>query len=176
MHPFCNLQSRARTHAVLVIGLYELLDPTTELIIEPPPPPPLNAAFLAEKQQIPILLSLVWTDRGSNSRSTAPLRHRCGYYSQQNIVEQAYADNEATLFDQMSLNLNSRYILISIIIHCTCYGLCQKKQQFVLSICDGNMQIRLIWIQNKSFENLLIWNLSRILNQRKGKMTVVTIY
>jgi hypothetical protein len=27
---FCNLQSRARTHAVLVIGLYELLDnPTT---------------------------------------------------------------------------------------------------------------------------------------------------
>jgi hypothetical protein len=30
MHPFCNLQSRARTHAVLVIGLYELLgNPTT---------------------------------------------------------------------------------------------------------------------------------------------------
>jgi hypothetical protein len=29
-HPFCNLQSRARTHAVLVIGLYELLgNPTT---------------------------------------------------------------------------------------------------------------------------------------------------
>jgi len=26
---FCNLQSRMRTHAVLVIGLYELLDPTT---------------------------------------------------------------------------------------------------------------------------------------------------
>jgi hypothetical protein len=26
--PFLNLQSRARTHAVLVIGLYELLDPT----------------------------------------------------------------------------------------------------------------------------------------------------
>ena len=25
MHPFCNLQSRARTHAVLVIGFYELL-------------------------------------------------------------------------------------------------------------------------------------------------------
>ena len=24
---FCNLQSRARPHAVLVIGLYELLDP-----------------------------------------------------------------------------------------------------------------------------------------------------
>jgi hypothetical protein len=26
---FCNLQSRDRTHAVLMIGLYELLDPTT---------------------------------------------------------------------------------------------------------------------------------------------------
>jgi hypothetical protein len=26
---FCNIQSLARTHAVLVIGLYELLDPTT---------------------------------------------------------------------------------------------------------------------------------------------------
>ena len=25
VHPFCNLQSRARIHAVLVIGLYELL-------------------------------------------------------------------------------------------------------------------------------------------------------
>jgi hypothetical protein len=25
VHPFCNVQSRARTHAVLVIGLYELL-------------------------------------------------------------------------------------------------------------------------------------------------------
>jgi hypothetical protein len=24
VHPFCNLQSRARTHAVFVIGLYEL--------------------------------------------------------------------------------------------------------------------------------------------------------
>jgi hypothetical protein len=30
VHPFCNLQSRARTHAVLVIGLYKLLgNPTT---------------------------------------------------------------------------------------------------------------------------------------------------
>jgi hypothetical protein len=30
LHPFCNLQSLARTHAVLVIGLYELLgNPTT---------------------------------------------------------------------------------------------------------------------------------------------------
>jgi hypothetical protein len=33
VHHFCNLQSRALTHAVLVIGLYELLgNPTTELI------------------------------------------------------------------------------------------------------------------------------------------------
>jgi hypothetical protein len=30
VQPFCNLQSQARSHAVLVIGLYELLDnPTT---------------------------------------------------------------------------------------------------------------------------------------------------
>jgi hypothetical protein len=30
VHPFCNLQSRAQTHAVLVIGMYELLgNPTT---------------------------------------------------------------------------------------------------------------------------------------------------
>ena len=35
---FCNIQSRVRTHAVLVIGLYELLgNPTTQLI-EPPGP------------------------------------------------------------------------------------------------------------------------------------------
>jgi hypothetical protein len=29
MHPFCNLQSRARTHTVLVIGVYELLGNAT---------------------------------------------------------------------------------------------------------------------------------------------------
>jgi hypothetical protein len=29
VHPFCNLQSRAQTHSILGIGLYELLDPTT---------------------------------------------------------------------------------------------------------------------------------------------------
>ena len=30
VHLFCNLESRAGTHAILVIGLYELLDnPTT---------------------------------------------------------------------------------------------------------------------------------------------------
>jgi hypothetical protein len=29
VHPFCYLQSRARTQDVVVIGLYELLDPTT---------------------------------------------------------------------------------------------------------------------------------------------------
>jgi hypothetical protein len=36
--PFCNLQSRVRTHAVLVIGLYELLGNPTTLLIEPPEP------------------------------------------------------------------------------------------------------------------------------------------
>ena len=35
---FCNLQSRARTHAVLVIGLYELLGNPTTYLIEPPGP------------------------------------------------------------------------------------------------------------------------------------------
>jgi hypothetical protein len=38
MHPFCNLQNRARTHAILVIGLYELLGNPTTLLIEPPGP------------------------------------------------------------------------------------------------------------------------------------------
>jgi hypothetical protein len=38
VHPFCNLQSRARTHAVLVIGLYELLgNPIIQLIELPGP-------------------------------------------------------------------------------------------------------------------------------------------
>ena len=36
--PFCNLQSRARIHAVLVIGLYELLGNPTAELIEPPGP------------------------------------------------------------------------------------------------------------------------------------------
>jgi hypothetical protein len=32
VHPFCNLQCRTRTHAILAIGLYELLgNPTSEL-------------------------------------------------------------------------------------------------------------------------------------------------
>jgi hypothetical protein len=35
---FCNLQNRARTHAVLVIGLYELLGNPTTYLIEPPGP------------------------------------------------------------------------------------------------------------------------------------------
>ena len=35
---FCNLQSRARTHAVLVIGLYELLGNPTTYLIQPPGP------------------------------------------------------------------------------------------------------------------------------------------
>jgi hypothetical protein len=37
---FCNLQSRARTHAVLVIGLFELLGNPTTKLIEPPGPEP----------------------------------------------------------------------------------------------------------------------------------------
>jgi hypothetical protein len=37
-HPLCNSQIRARTHAVLVIGLYELLGNPTTLLIEPPWP------------------------------------------------------------------------------------------------------------------------------------------
>jgi hypothetical protein len=35
---FGNLQSRARTHAVLVIGLYELLGNPTTILIEPSGP------------------------------------------------------------------------------------------------------------------------------------------
>ena len=38
MHLFCNLQTRARTHAVLVVGLYELLGNPTTYPIEPPGP------------------------------------------------------------------------------------------------------------------------------------------
>ena len=38
VHPFCNLQSRVRTHAVLVIGLYEWLGNPTTYLIEPPVP------------------------------------------------------------------------------------------------------------------------------------------
>ena len=34
VHLFCHLQSRERTHVVLMIGLYEFLD-----LIEPPGPP-----------------------------------------------------------------------------------------------------------------------------------------
>ena len=36
---FCNLQSWARTHAILVIGLYELLGNVTTKLIESPGPP-----------------------------------------------------------------------------------------------------------------------------------------
>jgi hypothetical protein len=45
MHPFCNLQSRARTHAVLVIGLYELLGK----LIEPPGPTVLRGLTFARR-------------------------------------------------------------------------------------------------------------------------------
>ena len=36
VHLFCNLQSRARIHAILVICWYELLGNQTTLLIEPP--------------------------------------------------------------------------------------------------------------------------------------------
>jgi hypothetical protein len=35
---FCNLKSRARTHAVLVIGLYDLVGNPTTSLIEPSGP------------------------------------------------------------------------------------------------------------------------------------------
>jgi hypothetical protein len=38
VHPFCKLQSRGRTHAVLAVGLYELLGIPTTKLIEPPGP------------------------------------------------------------------------------------------------------------------------------------------
>jgi hypothetical protein len=38
VHPFCYLQNRVRTHAVLVIGLYELLGNPTTLLNEPSGP------------------------------------------------------------------------------------------------------------------------------------------
>ena len=38
VHPFYNLHSRARTHGVLVIGLYELLDNSITKLIELPGP------------------------------------------------------------------------------------------------------------------------------------------
>ena len=44
---FCNLQSWARTHAVLVIGLYELLgNPSTQFIEPPGPSAPLDFEVL----------------------------------------------------------------------------------------------------------------------------------
>ena len=42
---FCNLQSWVRTHAILGIGLYDVLDPTTYLI-EPPRPPVMYAILV----------------------------------------------------------------------------------------------------------------------------------
>ena len=75
---FCNLQSRARTHAILVIGLYELLgNPTTQLI---EPTGPLHACNRHPKEKsrenwtanyprpnstlwwpVDVLLSVVWS-------------------------------------------------------------------------------------------------------------------
>jgi hypothetical protein len=41
-----NLQSRVRTHAVLVIGLYELLGNPTIYLIEPPRPSTIDVIVL----------------------------------------------------------------------------------------------------------------------------------
>ena len=46
----------------------------------------VNALCLAEKQQIPIVLSLVWPDRGSNPRSTA-LEH-ANHYATDVVINQ----------------------------------------------------------------------------------------
>jgi hypothetical protein len=55
---FCNLQSRARTHAVLVIGFFELLgNPTTQLI---EPPGPLQQ-YRNRFQYIPIIWFIICT-------------------------------------------------------------------------------------------------------------------
>ena len=46
MHPFCNLQRRARAHAVLVIGLHELLcNPTTYSLSHPGPLQQISVFF-----------------------------------------------------------------------------------------------------------------------------------
>ena len=42
---FCNLQSRARSHVVLVIGLYELLGNPTIQLIEAPGPYNFNIPY-----------------------------------------------------------------------------------------------------------------------------------
>ena len=55
VHLFCNLQSRVRAHAVLVIGLYELLgNPTTQLIEPTGPYYLLNSAYNSNNIQCSI--------------------------------------------------------------------------------------------------------------------------
>ena len=46
VHPSCNLQSRARTHAVLLIGLYELLGNPATVLIDPPGPFPTGCCYV----------------------------------------------------------------------------------------------------------------------------------
>jgi hypothetical protein len=76
VHLYCNLQSRALTHGVLVMGLYELLgNPTTYY-----PGPPvlcvsihiLNVCFssyelirLSSMQQVIQIVSYLWIARNS---------------------------------------------------------------------------------------------------------------
>jgi hypothetical protein len=45
VHPFCSLQGWARTHTVLVVGLYELLGNPTTKLIEPLQESELNVSF-----------------------------------------------------------------------------------------------------------------------------------
>ena len=56
---FCHLQSRARTHTILVTGLYELLGNPTTKLIEPPGPFPLplsNRKYNIIKEKIGLKL------------------------------------------------------------------------------------------------------------------------
>ena len=65
MHPFCNLQSRARTHAVLVIGLYEFSgNPTTQFI---EPIGPRNIVESSAKHHKPTTINLINRQTQSNT-------------------------------------------------------------------------------------------------------------
>ena len=53
---FCNLQSRVRTHAVLVIDIYELLGNPTTKLIEPPGLLKMKETMLLHKNGVQSLL------------------------------------------------------------------------------------------------------------------------
>jgi hypothetical protein len=63
---FCNLQSRMWTHAVLVIGLYELLGNPTTLLIEPPGPSNTTMKFVPIEKFIRICRVLYCDSTKSN--------------------------------------------------------------------------------------------------------------